>query len=177
MRILMLLIISILVSALVPYILAKASRGYAFGFIIMIGGGLLGSYFHFSEPLNLSDYQIEEIRYQKIYLKESADKIVIISGDKEYGLSRALLKFSGNSNSEEVITKLRMSSNAKIWVGSRDFIAGIESEKLNIPPEVGLEYDNNNIRSSAVIGWIPAILGLLVIITNFFNVIVERRQS
>lgn len=163
----MYLIIGVLVSALVPYFLAKSSRVYAFGLILAIGGGSLGCYYHFHEPLTISQYLVEEIKYERVYFKESADKIVLVSGEREYGLAMSVLKFFGQPDPKPVTDRLRSSSNAKVWLDGRDFIMGIESEHFRMPPDVGLDYDNRSIKASAKIGWFPAVIGLLAILVNF----------
>lgn len=170
----MYLIVGIILSVALPYLMAKSSRIYAFGIVFIVGGSLLAAYYYFHEPVKLEDYHVTEITYQKVYFKESADKIILQSNGKEYGLSQSVIDFYGQDNLKEIVRKLSLSSKAKVWLDDKNFIMGIESENFNMPPEVGVEYDNKTIKGMVKTGWIPAVFGLIAIVANFVTNYFQR---
>lgn len=147
---------------------------YLFGAISVIGGILFSSYFYFQEPVMIEDYQVAEIKYQRIFFKKSADKIIIVSNGKEYGLSRSVLKFYGKTDFKDIMKQLSLTYKAKVWLDDRNFIKGIESETFNMPPEIGVAYDNKTARGSVEIGFIFIVLGLIILFILPINNHLER---
>ena len=137
------------------FITAEASRMLTFGLIMFLGSGLFGSYYYYKAPVKIEDYYFTIINYQQVYLKESANKIVLVSEAKEYGLPILLLNARGKADLSEVLNKLKLSNTAEVWLDAKNtdspFIRGISTTNFSLSPEIGADEDNKDDKSIAAI--------------------------
>jgi Ca2+/Na+ antiporter len=163
------------------FISAKTSRILIFGCVYLLVSGLLVLYYSFKTPTKAEDYYQTEINYQKVYFKESADKIVIASTMKEYGLSRGFLKLQGKTDLAEVLRKLNSTTTAEVWLDDKDavspFIRGLKTGNFYLPPEIGAEIDNKKNKSMAELFVWFAIGGIAVMIAGFIKFISDKKSK
>ena len=163
------------------FITAKSSRVISFGCILLLIGGLLAIYYHYKSPITVEDYYFTDISHQKIYLNEDANKIVIVSDTKEYGLPILLLNSQEKTNAAEVLNKLSLTTKSEVWLNDKNanspFIRGIRTDNFYLSPEIGAIEDTKDNQDFAEICSYFAIGGIVIIILGFIQFFSDKRVS
>ena len=164
---------------LISFIIAKTSRIIIFGCIYLLASGLLVFYYSSRSPVKVEDYYLTKLNYQKVYFKESADKIVFVSTMKEYGLSIVLLNWQGKTDLAEVLRKLNSTTTAEVWLDDKDaispFIQGIKTDNFYFSPEIGVDIDNKYNKNMAdLFGWLM-LGGIAVIMAGILKFFLDNK--
>lgn len=166
---------------IISFITAKTSRVLTFGCICLIVSIFLASYYYFRSPVEIEDYYFTEINYQKVYFKETADNIIIVSDAKEYRLSFVSLNWLGKVDLSEILGKLNSTSKAEVWLDDENtnspLIRGIKTDGFYFSPETGVDIDNKNNKGLAEIFVWFAIGGLVLITVGLVKFFVERKPK
>ncbi|HEX8286656.1 MAG TPA: hypothetical protein VF556_01595, partial [Pyrinomonadaceae bacterium] len=117
---------------IISFITARTSRIITFGCIYLLVSILLISYYSFKSPVRLEDYYFIEITYQKVYFKETADNIIIVSDAKEYRLPISYLNWQSKIDLVEAVRNLSSTTKAEVWLENKDInsplVKGIKTD-------------------------------------------------
>ena len=163
----------------VNFFTAKTYRIIIFGLLNVLLGGLLAFYYFYRSPVKIEDYYNTEINYEKVYFKESANKIVIVSDTREFGLSVTLLNLQEKYKLSEVIKNLSSSSKAEIWLDDKNsispFLRGIKTETFYLSPEIGTIKDNKDNKGFAELCFYFFFGGIIIILIGIIKFLIEKR--
>jgi hypothetical protein len=164
---------------IISFITARTSRIITFGCIYLLVSILLISYYSFKSPVRLEDYYFIEITYQKVYFKETADNIIIVSDAKEYRLPISYLNWQSKIDLVEAVRNLSSTTKAEVWLENKDInsplVKGIKTDSFYFSPEVGTDIDNKYNKSMAELFFWFAIGGIVVIIIGLIKFFADKK--
>ncbi|MCI0564568.1 MAG: hypothetical protein MN733_39375 [Nitrososphaera sp.] len=158
----------------------KKNLYYILGFIcIAVSGLLLFLYVFVYTSTLVENYTIITIEYSNCYAINPIEyrRIVLDAGTNKYEIYHPLWR--KDYDEEMVISNLRKSMQATIWLASNDSndIKGISTQFFKIDPSIGAAWDNSNRKALLWSSIMFFALGVLVITAVYLDKEIERAIS